>query len=306
MNDILHGHRIFISASLPSDHRSPKFTVDREHVGWIEDAVIATTRAVLENGGRLVLGGHPSIVPLVAMVAGEYTRRKLDPERSIYDDIRDDDAPGSSVPLVDVFQSRAFERYLPSETSAMCEAGLANIHWVESLNNEMFDPSKLGEPQCERSLRVMRETLLNSTKPTALVGMGGMEGLLEEFRMFSKMCCGPVYLFRSTGGMARIISNELQEPNTLDILPEGLAAQATLRPHYSLAEFDRKHSKRVHIVEFMVEFRDEVHRTKRDWVEEFIRFRDATFGRKEILRAAINPPYDYLASLLVENIAENI
>ena len=41
MNDTLHGHTIFISASLPSDHRSPKFTVDREHVGWIEDAVIA-------------------------------------------------------------------------------------------------------------------------------------------------------------------------------------------------------------------------------------------------------------------------
>ena len=305
MSDILHGEKIFISASLPSDHRSPKFTVDREHVGWIEDAVIATTRAVLENGGRVVLGGHPSIVPLVAMVAGEYTR-KLDRNLSTYGGIRSDDTPKSNPPLVDVFQSRAFERYLPSETSAMCKAGLANIHWVESLNGEMFDPSKLGEPQCERSLRVMRETLLNSTKPTALVGMGGMEGLLEEFRMFSKMCCGPVYLFRSTGGMAHIISNELQEPNTLKVLPEGLAALSTLRRHYSLGEFDRKHSKRVHIVECMVEFRDEVHRTKRDWVEEFIRFRDADFDRKEILRAAINPPYDYLASLLVENIAESI
>ena len=305
MSDILHGQKIFISASLPSDHRSPKFTVDREHVGWIEDAVIATTRAVLENGGRVVLGGHPSIVPLVAMVAGEYTR-KLDRHLSIYGGIRSDDTPESNPPLVDVFQSRAFERYLPSETSAICKAGLANIHWIESLNGEMFDPSKLGEPQCESSLRVMRETLLNSTKPTALVGMGGMEGLLEEFRMFSNICCGPVYLFRSTGGMAHMISNEIQEPNTLDVLPEGLAAQSTLRRHYSLGEFDRKHSKRVHIVECMVEFRDEVHRNKRDWVEEFIRFRDANFGRKEILRAAINPPYDYLASLLVENIAESI
>lgn len=306
MSDILHGQKIFISASLPSDHRSRQFTVDREQVGWIEDAVIATTRAVLENGGRLVLGGHPSIVPLVAMVAGEYTRPKVDPERSIHGGIRGDDAPGSRIPLVDVFQSRAFERYLPSETSAMCKAGLANIHWVESLNNEVFDPNRPSEPQCERSLWVMRETLLTSTKPTAMVGMGGMEGLREEFKMFSKICRGSVYLFRSTGGMARIIANELQKPNFLDILPEGLPAQSTLRRHSSLSEFDRKHSKRVHIVERRVEFRDELHRNKRDWVEEFIRFRDANFGRKEIVRAAINPPYDYLASLLVENIAESI
>lgn len=305
MSDILHGEKIFISASLSSDHRSPKFTVDREHVGWIEDAVIATTRAVLENGGRVVLGGHPSIVPLVAMVAGEYTP-KLDRHLSIYGGIRSDDTPKSNPPLIDVFQSRAFERYLPSETSAMCKAGLANIYWVESLNGERFDPNKLGEPQCESSLQVMRETLLTSAKPIALVGIGGMEGLLEEFRMFSTICCGPVYLFRSTGGMARMISNEIQEPNTLDILPELLAAQSTLCRHYSLGEFDRKHSKRVHIVECMVEFRDEVHRNKRDWVEEFIRFRDANFGRNEILRAAINPPYDYLASLLVENIAESM
>lgn len=304
MNDTLHGHTIFISASLPSDHRSPEFTVDREQVGWIEDAVIATTRAVLGNGGRLVLGGHPSIVPLVAMVAGEYTR-KLDPEQSIHDGIVSDDVLESSAPLVDVFQSRAFERYLPTETSAMCKAGLANIHWVDSLNNERFNPSKLGEPQCEKSLRLMRETLLTFSKPTAMVGIGGMEGLFEEFTMFSEMRCGSVYLFRSTGGMARIISNRFQEPNTRDFLHEGIAAQSTLHRHFSLNEFDRKYLERVYIVEYMVDWRDDMHRNRRDWVEEFIEFRDASFGRKEILRAAINPPYDYLASLLVRNIAES-
>ena len=304
MNDTLHGHTIFISASLPSDHRSPEFTVDREQVGWIEDAVIATTRAVLGNGGRLVLGGHPSIVPLVAMVAGEYTRR-LDPKRSVHDGIFRDDALESGAPLVDVFQSRAFERYLPTETAAMCKAGLANIHWVESLNNERFNPSDLGEPQCERSLRRMRKTLLTSAKPTAMVGIGGMEGLLEEFTMFSEIRRGSVYLFRSTGGMARILSDELREPHTRNIIPEGIAAQTTPYRRFSLSEFDRKYSERVYIVEHVVEWRDEVRRDKRDWVEEFIEFRDANFGRKEILKAAINPPYDYLASLLVKNIAES-
>ena len=142
MNDILHGRKIFVSASLPSDYWSLEFTVNREQVGWIEDAIIATARAVFGHGGRLVMGGHPSIVPLVAMVAGEYAGEGRS-EGPSHSDIRDDVTPEVDRPLVDVFQSRAYEQYLPAETSAMCEAGLAKIHWVESQNNERFDPDRV-------------------------------------------------------------------------------------------------------------------------------------------------------------------
>lgn len=303
MSDTLLGQKIFISASLPADHRSPKFTVDREHLGWIEDAVIATVRAVLGSGGRLVLGGDPSIVPLVALVAGEYTP-VLDPAQPTSSGIHDDGDPALSRPPVDVFQSRAYEGYLPSETSAICEAGLATIHWVESRNNERFDPIMAGEPQCERSLRAMRERLLTQAKPTAMVGIGGMEGLLEEFEMFlQRQRDMPVYIFRSTGGMARILANELQELQTDEFLMEGRAAQSTLRRRSSLLEVDGMDLERVHIVEYLAENRDHVHRTKRDLVDEFLEFRDNEFGQKEVFKEAINPPYGYLSNLLVNSIA---
>ena len=131
---------------------------------------------------ELVLGGHPSIVPLVAMVAGEYTH-KLDRNLSIYGGIRQRRYPEiERIHSLMCFNPERLSDISHQRTSAICKAGLANIHWIESLNGEMFDPSKLGEPQCESSLRVMRETLLNfSQSRQRLVGMGGMEGLLEEF-----------------------------------------------------------------------------------------------------------------------------
>ena len=247
------------------------------------------------------MGGHPSIVPLVALVAGEYAPVP-DPEEPTRSGIGDDDVPAANSPPVDVYQSRAYEEYLPADTSAMCEAGLATIHWVESQNNERFDPAKLDDPQCMDSLRAMRERLLTQAKPTAMVGIGGMEGLLEEFEMFmQRQRSGSVYLFRSTGGMARILADELQESQADDLIPEGRAAQATPRRHSSLLRFGRMNRERVHIVENLIDNRNHGHRNRRDFVEEFLEFRDASFGHKEIMKEAINPPYGYLSNLLVKN-----
>ena len=185
----------------------------------------------------------------------------------------------------------------------MCEAGLAKIHWVEAQHNERFDPAKLDDPQCMDSLRTMRERLLTQAKPTAMVGIGGMEGLLEEFEMFmQRQQSGSVYLFRSTGGMARILADELEEIRTDDLIPAGCAAQSTPCVHSSLLEFNKMNQKRVHIVEKLIDNRDLRHRKKRDLVKDFLEFRDTNFGRKELLMEAINPPYGYLSNLLVKKI----
>lgn len=304
MSNVLNGQAIFVSASLPSDYRSPEFTVNREQVGWIEDAVIATARAVFGHGGRLVMGGHPSIVPLVAMVAGEYAGEP-NPERPSHIDTRDDVIGAVHGPLLDVFQSRAFKQYLPAETSAMCVAGLAKIHWVESRNDERFNPNKLGEPQCEGSLRAMRERLLTQAKPTAMVGMGGMEGLLEEFEMFSRICGGPVYLYRSTGGATQMLADrKLNVMRTENLIQSGRAAQSAFDPTFSLQVADWASLQRVQVVEFLAGSRDFVRQDEGDWVEKFRAFRDERFAHVEDRkREALNPPYDFLANMVVEQIA---
>lgn len=295
MTDILDGQTIFISASLPSDHRSPEFTVDRERGGWIEDAIIATARAVIERGGRLVLAGNPSIVPLVALVAGEYTP------------VPHPWQPTSSLdgPPVDVFQSRAHEMYLPSETSAICKAGLVKIYWVESSNDEIFDPSKRGEPQCEASLRVMRETLLTCAKPTAMVGIGGLGDLLEEFEMFSRICSGPVYLYQSTGGAAQTLADKkLHLTRTENRVQAGRTTRSASHPDSSLGMFDRANLQRVHVVEFLAEHQNSVRPSEGGWVEDFIAFRNKRFAHVEdCLREAINPPYGFFANIMVNKIA---
>lgn len=304
MNDILHGQTIFISASLPSDHRSPKFTVDREHLGWIEDAIIATARAVFWNGGRLVLAGHPSLVPLVALVAGEYTPVP-DPRRPTPIGNHNDGVRKARHPLVDVYQSRVHEGYLEGETSAMCKAGLTKVHWVDSRNNERFDTYKLGEPQCEGSLCAMRERLLTQSQPTAMVGIGGMEGLLEEFDMFSRICGGPVYLYRSTGGAARTLADrKIHELRTEDLIQSGRASQSTFRLDSSHRVPCWARLQRVHIVEFMAGRGDGVPQSEGDWVEDFRAFRNERFAHVEDRkREALNPPYDFLANMVVEQIA---
>ena len=59
--------RVFLSASFPSGKRGTRF--EPFDPGAIADAVTAVARAVLVAKGRLLLGGHPTITPLVLTVA---------------------------------------------------------------------------------------------------------------------------------------------------------------------------------------------------------------------------------------------
>ena len=97
--------RVFLSASFPAGKRGTRF--EPFDPGAIADAVTAVVRAVLVAKGRLLFGGHPTITPLVLMVASEL------------------DAKGA----VDVFQSRWFEDQITRETRALQDAGFAAVHW---------------------------------------------------------------------------------------------------------------------------------------------------------------------------------
>ena len=147
----MEGQSLFLSASFPSGARGQRFKpVDP---GGIADAVTAIVRAVLVRNGRLLFGDHPTITPLVLMIASELDHKGA----------------------VDVFQSNWFQRQITDETHALVEAGYGTIHWT---------------PTCatrEDSLHVMRAEMLRSV-PALIAGVfiGGMEGIKDDFRQFRK------------------------------------------------------------------------------------------------------------------------
>ncbi|MGH8300567.1 MAG: hypothetical protein ACRET5_03775, partial [Steroidobacteraceae bacterium] len=95
----LRSKAVFLSASFPSGDRGQAFRpYDAEAIA---DAVVAITRAVLYAGGRLVFGGHPTISPLVLLIAAEL------------------DTKGR----VDIFQTRYFEGQVPPETLELDKRG---------------------------------------------------------------------------------------------------------------------------------------------------------------------------------------
>ena len=150
----LEGQSIFLSASFPSGERALRF--EPFDPGAIADAVTAVVRAVLVRTGRLLFGGHPTITPLVLMVANELGTKDS----------------------VDIFQSEWFEDQITQETRTLAEAGYGSISWTPKL------------PTWEESLQAMREEMLGGDRtPIAGVFVGGMEGIVDEYRLFLR--CQP-------------------------------------------------------------------------------------------------------------------
>lgn len=143
----LRGKTILMSASVPSQKRAERYNRIEDAAFEIEQAVISLARAIFSEGGRLVFGGHPAISPLVAMVVGEYR----EPRFAESTEQRD-------LSPVDIYQSHAFDGFLPDDTLLMYKLGYASIRWVESVGREKFDPGQGdGETSCPNSLRKMRE-----------------------------------------------------------------------------------------------------------------------------------------------------
>jgi hypothetical protein len=179
----LNGRPIFLSASTPSRdlEKYPRLQME------VENAVIELARAVFSKGGRLIFGGHPSISPLVASVASEY----FQPDPLLNADQRP----------VQIYQSRAYEKVIPSTTQSLERFGYAAIHWTQAANGEEYDGQKQ-TAQCRASLRVMRQQMLKP-EPIAMVAIGGMEGVAEEAGLFLQAVTGPVFAMRTTGGVSR-------------------------------------------------------------------------------------------------------
>ncbi len=147
----LHRATIFLSASFPSGNRGERFRP--YDPSGIADAVSAFTRAILAGNGKLVFGGHPTITPLVLMIAREL----------------------SVTNSVDVFQSAWFRHIRIPEVDDIQSERLGVIHWTESADD------------LERSLRIMRNEMIGSIPYEAAIFVGGMEGIQDEYNLFAEL-----------------------------------------------------------------------------------------------------------------------
>jgi hypothetical protein len=220
------GDVIFLSASVPVR----KGWVEDARPTEIEEAIVSVARAVFARKGRLLFGGHPSVSPLVAAVAGEYFA--ADPERRVR-------------PVV-TFQSRFYEGRLPDETTDMVKMGWSAIEWT---------PRQFGtdDQDSRASLKLMRDCMLlgsgtppevidrnRLSPPKAMIAIGGMNGVRDEAFEFlrNRQNWGfrplpGIYLFRSGGGAAarllegdttgkRLWPDEQRDSNMFETLTEAL------------------------------------------------------------------------------------
>lgn len=165
-----HLKSIFLSASIPSAERDERFYETADIIA-IGDAVRALATVVIPKA-RLVWGGHPSITPLIRLVMERMNARVQN--------------------HVTLYQSTAFEGQYPSD--------------VPSFENIVFTPKLSDE---ESSLTLMRNTLFEENKFYAGIFIGGMEGVLHEFEMFSNQDPDAIVLpIASTGAAAKLVFDE--------------------------------------------------------------------------------------------------
>ena len=179
---------IFLSASLP--YRPPWDKV-AEPVE-IQEAIVSIARAVFARGGRLLFGGHPSVSPLIADIAGEYYQ--VDSRRTIR-------------PIVTV-QSEFFKEILPQKTWDLHTMGWSAIEWTPKAEDR------------DKSLAVMRKAMLGMDDlgrdiaqrnrlrpPVAMIAVGGMEGIRDEAAMFLQAHpTRSVFLLKTPGAAAAILT----------------------------------------------------------------------------------------------------
>jgi hypothetical protein len=172
----LSGHRIFLSSSIPDASRWDGAFSPLD----ITDAVAAFARSVLTMGGTLVTAAHPTVAPLLLYVSREFPSKIDQP------------------PAVIVYQSRLFEDVLSEETYELARGGFAELRWTAAHPGESTSPDNR-----DQSLQQMREEMLRETSPVAAIFIGGMEGIVDEHRLFGGIFpTAPRYALTMPGGEA--------------------------------------------------------------------------------------------------------
>jgi len=160
-------NKIFLSASIPYKERDKKFYDTADFIA-IRDAVRALATVVIPKA-HLVWGGHPSITPLIRFVVDKMNV-----------DVKEH---------VTLYQTLFFEDKFPSDNF--------------SFENIELTP-KYGS--IKESVDNMRNTMIQSKEFKVGIFIGGMEGIIDEYKQFKAVHPEALILpIASTGAAAKII-----------------------------------------------------------------------------------------------------
>lgn len=161
----------FLSASIPLPTRNPQYFKTADIIA-IREAVKALVEIVIMNDGNIVFGGHPAITPIITNFVKIVGKRQ---------------------DCITLYQSNFFAGKFPSDNNVF-----AKIVYTDIVEDDR-----------EKSLKKMREEMLNSRSFDAGIFIGGMEGVEEEFSLFKKYNSKALLLpIASTGAAALKIYNE--------------------------------------------------------------------------------------------------
>lgn len=165
---------IFLSASIPDPRRSERYSLSADTVA-ITSAVNSLLYVTLGRR-KLVWGGHPAITPIVWE-----TCKQLNIDYASW---------------VRLYQSEYFVDEFPEDNERF-----RNVVFVGALGTR------------DESLFEMRSRMFSENVFSSAVFIGGMEGILEEFRLFRS--CQPdasILPVRSTGGATLELDTLRDEP----------------------------------------------------------------------------------------------
>ncbi len=229
----LHNVPIFLSASIPTAQRRNEYEVNNvnkadflrveDAATRIEEAIICLARAIFSEGGTLVFGGHPSISPLVARILDHYY---IPSPAEVTN--REHGAPEENVdwknPSLIIYQSRAWEEFLIAETKHLSRHPQVEIRWTDAVEDERVDLSIIDRPQVPRSMQHMRECMIVDTDPSAMVAIGGMQGVLDEAKIFHEhFPAKPIFALPTTGGAARVLAKRDQNSSVVSDIDQRAA-----------------------------------------------------------------------------------
>lgn len=174
---------IFLSASVPDPKRAPEFAESSNTVA-ITSAVRALVHVTL--GRRpLVWGGHPAITPMIKVVAEEMG---VDYGK-----------------WVKLYQSLYFREEFPEDNEAF-----NNVIYTDSIANSR-----------EKSLHHLREQMFSENSFKAAIFIGGMAGIVDEYKFFRHLQPNKTIIpVASTGGATLTIAQEMNLPLDCDLYNE--------------------------------------------------------------------------------------
>ena len=170
---------IFLSASMPTKDRDHRFFDSADFIA-IRDAVVALVNAIIPNY-KLVWGGQPAITPIIHDI---FKKRGFDYNKHIT-----------------IYQSNYFSGEMPKENQQF-----DNVILTQEVRCHADKKRNISE-----SLAIMRKRMLTDNPIYAGVFIGGMEGVLDEYKLLMKYSNekAEVYPIASTGAAALILYQNL-------------------------------------------------------------------------------------------------